>query len=307
MNNKYVLEVSNLSKSFAGTKVVDDVSFKVAAGDVFGFLGPNGAGKTTIIRMILGLIKKDSGTVKINGYDTSKDFNKAINNVGSIVETPSFYDYLSAYENLVQIANLHSNISDKKIFEVLDIVGLSKRANDKVKTYSLGMKQRLGIARALLNKPMVVFLDEPTNGLDPKGMIEIRQLISQLAGEQGITFFITTHMLHDVQQICKNVAILQNGKVIAQDNVNSLLDKEKETVNVHTSEINKALLILKQADFISKTELVNDGITIELTKGLSNELIKLLIANDVKVDYLIPQNQTLEQLFIELTGGNSHV
>jgi ABC-type multidrug transport system ATPase subunit len=162
---------------------------------VFGFLGPNGAGKTTTIRMILGLIKADSGSAEINGYDTKKDFLKAISSVGAVIKTPEFYSYLSAYQNLALIRNLHPNVPKKRIGEILDIVGLADRAADKVDTYSLGMKQRLGIARALLNYPKLVILDEPTNGLDPQGIKEVREMILQLALEQDITFFISSHLL----------------------------------------------------------------------------------------------------------------
>ncbi len=305
MNN--VLEVANLSKSFNGNRVVNDVSFQVEAGDVFGFLGPNGAGKTTIIRMILNLIHSDSGTVRINGYDTKKDFNKAIKSVGAIVEKPSFHDYLSAYDNLVQIANLHPEITNRRVKEVLEFVGLRDRAGDKVKTYSLGMKQRLGIAIALINKPTIVFLDEPTNGLDPQGVIEIRNLIIRLAQEQGITFFITTHILHEVEQICNKVAILKKGKLIAQDYVTNLLNREKELIQVHTNQPNEALNLLQKVKYISKMEVLPFGLKVELDKGLSVELNKLLVSNGIGVNYIVPDNQTLEQFFIELTGGSKNV
>ncbi|MCK8817604.1 ABC transporter ATP-binding protein [Natroniella sulfidigena] len=306
MTNKYVLEVANLSKTFDQKKVVSNVSFKVRAGDIFGFLGPNGAGKTTIIRMILGLINLDSGIVKINGYDIKEDFNSAIKNVGSIVETPSFYDYLSGYDNLTQIANLHSDISATRINEVFKIVDLKNRAKDKVKTYSLGMKQRLGIARALLNKPNVVFLDEPTNGLDPQGMIEIRNLITQLANKEEITFFITTHMLHEVEQLCNRVAILKEGTVIAQDSVKNLLNKEQEIIEIHTSQPKKARRLLETTKYITKINTSSFGFIVELDKDHSSKLIKSLVSNNIKLDYLIPKKQSLEQLFFALTGGNQN-
>ena len=306
MENNYVLEVNHLSKSFNGKKVIDDLSFQVAAGDIFGSLGPNGAGKTTTIRMILGLIHGEKGEVKINGFDTKKDFKKAFKKIGAIVETPRFYDYLSAHDNLVQIANLHPEITNKRIREVLEIVGLEKRAHDVIKTYSLGMKQRLGIARALLNYPTLVFLDEPTNGLDPQGMIEIRTMISQLAIEQGISFFITTHMLHEVEQICNKVAILQKGKLVAQDNVRNLLNKDVETILIHTSHGKEAFKILEGRDYIKAIEATPAGLKIEANKGRSAVINQSLVANGVEVKYLIPQTQTLEQLFIELTGGNKN-
>jgi len=211
-----VLEVFRINKSFGSKRVVSDLSFNVAKGDIFGFLGPNGAGKTTTIRMMLGLISIDSGSVKINGFDIRKNFSQAIGRVGAVVETPNFHLYLSGYRNLKLVANLHPEVPKSRIEEVLEIVGLASRAGDKVKTYSLGMKQRLGLARALLNQPSLVFLDEPTNGLDPQGIIEIREMISQLAIEQDITFFITSHQLHEVEQICNKVAILKEGRLLAK-------------------------------------------------------------------------------------------
>lgn len=305
-SNHYVLEVQSLCKSFAGKKIINDVSFQVQAGDIYGFLGPNGAGKTTIIRMILNLIHLDSGKVTINGLDIKKDFDREIKTVGAIVETPKFHEYLSAYENLKQIANLHPEISNDWVHEVLTIVGLKERARDKVGTYSLGMKQRLGLAIALINKPKIIFLDEPTNGLDPKGMIEIRELIKKLASEQKITFFITTHMLHEVEQICNKVAIIQKGRLIAQDYVSNLLNRETETVMIETDASKEAIEAVKSLITVKNAMVVDKGLKVEIDKGCSRELINVLSSNQIDVDYVYPLNQTLEQFFIELTGGESH-
>lgn len=216
MDCKNVIEFVNLCKSFNGKKIIDNISFNVEEGDVFGFLGPNGSGKTTTIRMLVNLIYPNEGTIKINGYDLKSDFYKAIEKVGAIVETPRFYPYMSGRKNLQLMANLINNMPKGRVDEVLEIVGLSSRAKDKVKTYSLGMKQRLGIANALLNNPMLVILDEPTNGLDPQGMNEIRDLVCELASKKNITFFISTHLLHEVEQICNKVAILHHGKIVSQ-------------------------------------------------------------------------------------------
>lgn len=306
MNKEYALEVSNITKVFNGRPVIKNVSFSVDHGDIFGFLGPNGAGKTTIIRMILNLIKKDSGTVKINGFDTKSYFHKAIERVGSIVETPSFYEYLTAVDNLIQVANFHKGISRERVDEVLEIVGLTGRSKDKVGTYSLGMKQRLGIARALLNKPTLVFLDEPTNGLDPKGMIEIRNLITRLAKEQKITFFITTHLLHDVEEICNKVAILNDRELVAQDYVSNLLSKDREVIQVHTINPEQAINIAKVCNYVSNTKTIKYGIQLDISKGSSVDLVKRMVNGGVDISYVIPKKQSLEQLFIELTGGNGN-
>lgn len=308
METGYVLEVDGLSKSFGRKKIIDDVSFKVNAGDVFGFLGPNGAGKTTIIRIILQLVHADSGSVVINGYDLKKDFVQAIRSVGAIVETPSFYTDLTGYQNLVQIANLHPGIPKSRIDEVLAIAGLTGRARDKVITYSLGMKQRLGIARALLNYPRLVFLDEPTNGLDPQGIIEVREMISQLALEQDITFFITSHLMHEVEQVCNKVAILDQGKIITQGMVKELLKSDREIVQFHTREQDQAASLLGQLDYVKSHRPLAIGLEVELAKGYSGKLNHLFSSHNIVVDYIIPKEQNLEELFIQLTkGGKSHV
>lgn len=308
MSKFYVLETANLSKTFGDKQVVRNVSFSVERGDVFGFLGPNGAGKTTTIRMMLGLIHTDSGTVKINGYDTKKDFMKAIENVGAIVETPKFHENLTAYQNLALIANLHSNISKSRVNEVLQMVGLEENSKEKVRTFSLGMKQRLGIARALINYPKIIFLDEPTNGLDPQGIKEVRAMISQLAIEHDITFFLTTHLLHEVEQICNKVAILKKGELLTVKPVKELLEKEQESVEIKTKQIEDTTALLKEINYISNFKLNDDGITVELEKGYSGKLNYYLVSNNIKVDYIIPQSQSLEQFFIELTeGGKTNV
>lgn len=308
MKNNYILEVTGLNKSFCGKKVIDNVSFKFCAGDVFGFLGSNGAGKTTIIRMILQLIKADSGTVKVNGYDIKENFLQAIQGVGAIVETPSFYADLSGYQNLVQIANLHPGLPKSRINEVLEVVGLTRRAKDKAKTYSLGMRQRLGIARALLNHPKLIFLDEPTNGLDPQGIIEVRAMISQLAIEQGITFFITSHLLYEVEQVCNKVAILHQGKIITEGQVKELLKSDREVAQVYTREGVKAANLLEKLDYVRSVRVLANGIEVEMIKGNSGRLISLLVSESVIVDYIVPKEQSLEGLFIQLTkGGESYV
>lgn len=307
MNPATVLEVSRINKSFGDKKVVSDLSFSVMKGDVFGFLGPNGSGKTTTIRMLLGLIAMDSGSVKINGYDTKTDFNRAIGKVGAVVETPKFYPYLSAYHNLRLIANLHPELPESRIEEVLEIVGLASRAKDKVKTYSLGMKQRLGLARALLNHPGLVFLDEPSNGLDPQGMIEIREMISQLALEQDISFFITSHLLYEVEQICNKVAILKEGRLITQIPIKALSASQNEKVEIITGQIGPAMEILRGRSIVKSITPSAQGVTVEIEKGCSDRINQLLVSQQVAVDYLIPKNQTLEELFIKLTEGGKNI
>lgn len=302
-----ILEVNNLVKSFGDNKAVDQVSFNVERGEIFGFLGPNGAGKTTTIRILLGLIFPDQGQVKINGYDINTDFKGAIAKVGAVVETPAFYTYLTGYQNLKLMANLHKDIGKERVEEVLKIVGLEKRGKDKVKTYSLGMKQRLGIARALLNRPDLIILDEPTNGLDPQGIKEVREMIKRLATEEGITFFISTHLLHEVEQVCNKVAILKEGQIITSGFVKELLDRNHEIIEICTPQIEKTAQELKNLEYARLIKESSQGLIVELEKGMSGELNKLLINQQIEVNYLIPKNPSLEEFFIEITEGGNQI
>ncbi|MCS7460390.1 ATP-binding cassette domain-containing protein [Paenibacillus doosanensis] len=227
MNSNLLLQTRNLTKSFGGRKMIDSLNLHVMKGDIYGFLGRNGQGKTTAIRLVTGLIFPDSGEVMIDGHPLRSDFKKAISNVGAIVESPSFYGYLSGYDNLKLMANLIPGIKKDRIDEVLDMVRLSRRAKDKVKTYSLGMKQRLGIANALLGSPKLIILDEPTNGLDPQGIKEIKEMIVQLASERNITFFISSHLLQEVEQICNRIGIIDKGKLLCE----ATMDELTQTAN----------------------------------------------------------------------------
>lgn len=230
MARSVLLAVDNLSKSFGGRKVVDRLSLRVEQGDIYGFLGENGSGKTTTIRMMTGLVHPDEGEVHICGYNLRRNFRAAIAQVGAIVEYPAFYPYLSAFDNLRLMANLLPGVTLDRVDEVLEVVGLSGRARDKVGTYSLGMRQRLGIANALLNRPALIILDEPTNGLDPQGIRQIREMVEQLAAEQGITFCISSHLLHEVEQTCTKVAILRNGKLLAEVDIKEQLRRGAQTL-----------------------------------------------------------------------------
>ncbi|WP_163876512.1 ABC transporter ATP-binding protein [Paenibacillus favisporus] len=218
MNETNVLEVVNVSKKAGTRTLVDHVSFSIQAGDVCGFVGPNGAGKTTLIRMMTGLIKPGSGSIRIDGTDVGRERVKALSRVGAIVESPIFFPYMSGRDNLLNLARLHPNVpgTERKarVEEALSIVGLSQRGSDKVKTYSLGMKQRLGIAQALLGDPRLIILDEPANGLDPMGIRELRQLIQRLNQERGITFLVSSHLLDELQRICSRFVIIKEGKLV---------------------------------------------------------------------------------------------
>ena len=206
-----ILECKNLKKSFGKKKVIKDVSFFVEEGDILGFIGPNGAGKTTTIKLILGLQRLDEGTVLINSFDIKKNFVKAIERVGTIVENPDMYMYLSGRKNLELVRHLYKNITEERIDEVIKIVGLDKRIDDKVSKYSLGMRQRLGIAQAILHHPNLLILDEPTNGLDPEGIVELRNLLKKLAKEEKMGILISSHNLMELESFCNKVCIIQWG------------------------------------------------------------------------------------------------
>lgn len=227
MNNMTVIETINLTKKFKDKTVVDNLTIKVSKGDIYGFLGPNGSGKSTTIKMLLGLIRPTSGTVKINGDEININKELLSLNIGAVIETPAFYEDLTAKQNLNLFCNMYPSISKETINEVLKLVNLDQDANKIVKRFSLGMKQRLGIARAFLHNPEIIILDEPTNGLDPYGMREVRELILRLASVEKKTFFISTHLLYEVQQICNKVAIIKNGKLAKECYVKELLENTK--------------------------------------------------------------------------------
>lgn len=298
--NSNMIEIKKLNKSFKDKLIIDKLNLEVKKGDIFGFLGPNGSGKTTTIRMLLNLIYPDDGTIKINGYNIKKDFDKVVDNIGAIVENPKFYPYLSARKNLKLMANLISNLSNDRVNEVLKTVGLYNRADDKVNTYSLGMKQRLGIANALLNKPELVILDEPTNGLDPKGMKEIRDLITRLAKENNITFFISTHLLNEVEQICNRAVIIKNGKVISQGNVKDLINIDHEILEIHTEDGKKAYTYINDLSYVKNVKVTKQGVRVQIEKNKSDKLNKLLINKGIDIKYSIPIKQSLEEYFLKL-------
>lgn len=229
-----VLSVQNLKKRIGRKWIIKDVTFDVKPGEIFGFLGPNGAGKTTTIRMLVDLIKPTEGKIKVCGYDVNRDPERALKYVGSIVENPEVYTYLTGWENLEHFARMQPGVDNERIQEVVDIVRLDQRIHDKVRTYSLGMRQRLGIAQALLGRPRLLILDEPTNGLDPKGIKELRVFIKQLASE-GMAVFVSSHLLSEIQLLCDRVAIISAGRVLAVGGVSELIEDHSKLAIWHVS------------------------------------------------------------------------
>lgn len=298
-----VLELNNVSKSFKNSMSLENISFKVFKGDIFGFLGPNGAGKTTTLRMILNLMRPKSGEIFICGYNANKEHTKAIKEIGAIIETPNFHDYLSGEENLLMMARL-LGIPSSKVTETISTVGLSSKKDNKFSTYSLGMKQRLGIANALLGGPKLIILDEPTNGLDPNGMKDIRDLIINLSHEKQITFLISTHLLYEVEQICNRVAILHNGSIVKEGEVKNLLDSSSEEIILNVSEKNSTYEILSKETYIDSFEEIENGFRVILSKESTSILIKNLVKANITIKYVIPVKTSLEDIFIKLTKGD---
>lgn len=301
---KEILKVENLTKKRGNKVVVDNLSFTVNQGDIFGFLGPNGAGKSTTMKMILNLINKDGGKVYIDGYDIDKKFKEAIKNVAAIIESPAMYLELTAYENLKIVKNFSDTYScSYEIDEALEIVGLRGRGNEKVKNYSLGMKQRLGIAMALIKNPKIILLDEPTNGLDPKGVIEMRQLIKELVTKHKKTIIISSHILHEIEMICNKVIIIKNGKQILESDIKSITTK-KDLFFIKTTSIGEASRILNGKNYVKVENIEKNGIIVQANESSIALVIKELVNNNIPIYEVSVSNSSLEDIFIEVTGGN---
>ena len=303
-----VLEIKNLNKTYGKRKVIDNISLEIKEGEIFGFLGPNGSGKTTTIKMILRLIEKDSGEIKIKGYDNKKEFEKAMEYIGAIVENPDMYNYMSGKDNLKLHARLR-NIDEKRIDEVLELVGLKDRAKEKVKKYSLGMKQRLGLALTLLHKPRVLILDEPTNGLDPAGIKQLRNILKEIAHKDGVAVFVSSHILSEMQLMCDKIAVIDNGKIVKTENITHMeLPEDNESIDeiieIKVKDVPKAIEILKQK-FELQPQLVEGNINITISNEKIPKVVKELAINDVEIHSVTPKEQSLEDLFFDATkGGN---
>lgn len=299
-----VLEIKDVSKSFGSKKIIDNINLYVKEGEVYGFVGPNGAGKTTTIKMILGLLSIDEGSIRINGFDIKKDFEKAMQYIGGIVENPDSYTYLSGLDNLKLYANLR-NIGKERIDEVVKLVGLEDRIKDKVQKYSLGMKQRLGLAITLLHKPKVLILDEPTNGLDPAGIKDLRNILKKIAHEEKAAVFVSSHMLAEMEQMCDIITFINKGKIIDTKDIKDVLENKNEVLEyiLKLEPSKKALELLKERIIESKMD-ENEKIVFKIEKERIPEIIEYLIKNNIKVYEVVPKNNTLEDVFLNITGGD---
>lgn len=297
-----ILEVQGLEKRIGKRTLVQDISFKVAEGEIFGFLGPNGAGKTTTIRMLVGLIRPTAGSVRIAGYDIRRHFLQGIRHVGCIVENPELYPYLSGRENLELFARMQSTVPQERIDEVVRLVELSDRINDKVKTYSLGMRQRLGIAQALLGQPKLLILDEPTNGLDPAGIREMRHFIRRLSREERISIFISSHILHEVQLLCDRVAIIDEGKMIWTGKIDQLLESETR-VEWELNPAEEGSKVLRALPYVTTCERKENLVITHFTDEKIDEANRLLLDKGIAVTGIRRESHTLEDIFLTMTGG----
>ena len=296
---KKVLELKNVSKSFEKRKIIDNLNLEVEEGEIYGFLGPNGSGKTTTIKMILRLINSDSGEIKVNGYDTKKQFEKAMECIGARVENPDLYKYMSGIDNLRLHARIR-NIDEKRIKEVLELVELKGREKDKVGKYSLGMKQRLGLALTLLHKPKVLILDEPTNGLDPAGIKKLRDILKEISHKEGVAVFVSSHILSEMQLMCDRVAVLDNGKIVKVEKISDTNEEKEEVVEIKVRNIKKAVKILKE-EFNLDVKIENNKINITVRTEKLPEVIKKLAIADTEIQLVIPKEHTLEDIFFDAT------
>jgi ABC-type multidrug transport system ATPase subunit len=297
-----VLRTIDLTKRYKNRLAVDHLNIEVRRGDVFGFLGPNGAGKSTTIRMILHLVFPLEGDVEIFGVSLKKAGHRALEKVGAVVEKPAFYGHLSALRNLEILGGLQKPVTRRQIMEQMERVGLADRAGDPVKTFSHGMNQRLGLALILLNDPQLVILDEPTTGLDPQGMKEIRELILELAHERGVTVFLSSHLLYEVELIANRMAIIHQGKLRVEGSVQDLLKRGESTVLVKTDCPEEALRFLQTNEAYRSAAIHSDGILVELDLERIPELNRQLVGAGFGVSALVPR-RSLENYFLNLIEG----
>lgn len=295
---KPVVELKNLSKTIGKKKIIDDLNLAIYPGTITGFLGPNGAGKTTTIRMMVGLMKKSAGDVVIDGVSLRDNFERGLSQVGVIVENPEMYKFMSGYKNLVHFARMHKGVTKERINEVIKQVGMQNRIHEKVSTYSLGMRQRLGLAQALLHRPKFLILDEPTNGLDPAGIREFRQYLRKIAETEGVAVFVSSHMLSEIELMCDRIAVIQNGKLI---DIRDMSETKESFYYMEATPIDQAKQLLEQEGFA--VEGFKDGLLVNAEQRQIPGLMERFIAQGLQVFAVQPHRKTLEDEFLEMTGG----
>lgn len=303
-----VLRINNLHKWFGNKKIIDDLSLEVYSGEVFGFLGPNGAGKTTTIKMIMGFLDIDYGEIFLNGVDLRKDFEKAMSNIGGIVENPEMYKDISGFTNLKMYARLQRNISNDRINEVVKLVGMEKRVHEKVKNYSLGMKQRIGLAQAILHKPKILILDEPTNGLDPAGIKELRDILKDLAHEENVAVFVSSHLLSEMELMCDRFGIINNGKLVGVKTIEEMQLQASGGMSVYrftVKPVDKALELIR-AQYSEKIKSSTESyIDIAVDSDDVMKINALFATNAIGIAGVAKIETSLEDAFMDITGGGN--
>ena len=294
------VRVKNVSKTIRGKQIIQAINFDLIPGQITGFIGPNGAGKTTTIRIMTGLMKPTSGEVEIGGISMQKNFSEAIRPVGVIVENPEMYSYLSGYKNLLHFARMHDKASKDELARIIDQVGLTDRIHEKVSTYSLGMRQRLGLAQALLHKPKFLILDEPTNGLDPAGIRELRVLLRKLADEEGVAVLVSSHLLTEIELMCDRIIIIQRGQIVETRDI-----RASQQSRYRFDIDNKGLEILNSYNY-TFTQLENFTI-VDIERDQVPALIAQLVEKNIAIYAVTPYQESLEDQFLQVTGGDMHV
>lgn len=304
MASQTVINITQLSKRYGRVQALSSVDLTVASGQIFGLLGPNGAGKSTLIRILVGLVRPSSGQASVLGHRAGSAAARRNGVVGALVEQPAFYGYLSGRRNLQLLADLSGGCKPDDIDGALEIVGLSERQDQKVAGYSAGMRQRLALAQVLLPVPELLILDEPASGLDPRGLVEVRSLLHRLNREKGISVFLSSHLLHEVEQLCSHVAIIIKGRVVAQGSVPELLSAPQVQVEVRADDPARAVAILQRLDGVSHVECWDEVVGLTCAPEKVAEINAALVAEGLAVSALIPRSENLEQLYMRLTGNN---
>lgn len=298
MTTQPIVQLQNLSKIIRGKQLVSQLNIDLYPGQITGFLGPNGAGKTTTIRMMTGLMHPTEGKVIIDGLSLQENYEESISKVGVIVENPEMYKFMTGYKNLLHFARMHKNVTKDRIQEVVNQVGLEKRIHEKVSTYSLGMRQRLGLAQALLHRPKFLILDEPTNGLDPAGIREFRMYLRKIATEDGVSVFVSSHLLSEIELMCDRVAVIQNGKLI---DIRDIHSNNSSFYYIEATPNDQAVSLLQKLDINFVTE--NSGFVVEIQKEDIPSFITNFVNEGIQLFAVQPHQKTLEDQFLEMTGG----
>lgn len=306
-----ILQISHLNKTLGKRQILKDVNLETYSGEVFGFLGPNGAGKTTTIKIAVGLLSLDEGDISIAGFDLRRQFEQALEMTGGIVENPEFYAYLSGYENLKIYARVHKNVTEERIREVLELVGLSLRANEKVGRYSLGMRQRLGVAQAILHRPRLLVLDEPTNGLDPAGTKTLRDILKRLAHEEGLSIVVSSHLMSEMEMMCDRVGIIVDGRIKQVQPIEEMISSARsgyEGYLFHVSDAAKAVSLLKDLPEGSVVTIDEQNLEIQVPRegheAMLSKINRTILQGGADL-YTVSrkEDRKLEDVFIEMTNG----